>query len=146
MRWAYARQCGLPCLRVACLLVTVSAVGCIHGDLPAERFRYVNDSTETLFVEVNHRGYVERFPPPGESQRRLYRKDYIGSGPDPLRIDVYDTRGCTAMVFETTVGDFDTSYDNTLTIGDADLYPQAERTTCDVTVIPTADIEAPVGS
>jgi hypothetical protein len=115
---------------VACLLVVVFGVGCIVDQ--GEHIRFVNQSREELWVRVNGHGIAPL--PAEESVAYSFGAKQIGAGKDPFRVDVYDARGCVAMVFETTVDDLHKNHHSKLTIQATDLLPLSERTTCDGTI------------
>lgn len=121
----------LAFLSLGVLAIAVFVVSCILEK--GENIRFVNQSGEELWVRVNGSG-IARLPAE-ESVEYSFGAKQIGVGRDPFRVDVYDPRGCVAMVFETTVDDFHKNYQSTLTIREADLLPLSERTKCDESLI-----------
>lgn len=117
-------------MRVATILLVafigLTLVSCIPEKTAGVRF--VNETNEDLFVEVNDSGVSPVRA--GDTKSIAYLSTRVGSGDDPFRVDVYDDRGCRAMIFETTVDDFNETFDKTLTIGEVSLIPADERLDC----------------
>ena len=113
-------------LLVAGLLgLGVIGAGCDAGVL----INFRNDTTETLFAQVNGAGR-DRLSPDSFSDLD-YPTSKFGGDDDPLTIVVADTRGCVVLRLATTLREFRRNLDSTIDISASDLPPLEARTDCD---------------
>jgi hypothetical protein len=114
-------------LWLACLLGPVLlAAACDAGT----SLTFRNETSETLFVGVNHKTGLARLPSDKSRTIEVFAAD-VGSGDDPLEMLFVDERGCTAFETTTIVRKFRKENHSVMVISERDLIPVERRTECD---------------
>lgn len=109
--------------------------------IKSEKISYTNNTDEVLFVHFNTEG-ASHLVAPGETQAiRFYlprssEGEEYDDGDDPVQIDFFDYRGCSALVVGSTVNKIRREHNSHFAISQADLKPPLERSDCDLTWVP----------